>query len=417
MLNEKFIKPKYNHRCFADIPPAIKYMLSGKGDEPPLLTAFDDFPKQYDTVIVLFADAFGWSFFQRHKDNYPFLRRFTQSTHGKAVKITSQFPSTTAAHVTAIHTGLSPAQSGIFEWQYLEPALDAIIAPLLFSFSGTKERDTLLSTGIDPQSILPKSTFYEDLNALGIESHVYQYGAYTPSTYSDVVFRGANVHPYATFSEAFVNMRTCIQDVKTPAYFFMYFPQIDSICHTYGPDSPQTAAEIDTYLTTVENSLMTHLDGVLDNALLMVIADHGQIEVNPETTIYLNRDNRFAGVERFIKRNKRGDLIVPAGSPRGMFMYIHDDMLDEAQTFLQNALVGDADVVKTGDLIAEGYFGFDEPLAAFMARVGNLVILPYAKKTVWWFEKDRFEMKFRGHHGGLSPEEMETPLLLYRFNK
>jgi hypothetical protein len=50
-----------------------------------------------------------------------------------------------------------------------------------------------------------------------------------------------------------------------------------------------------------------------------------------------------------------------------------------------------------------------------MARVGNLVILPYRGEAVWWYEKDRFEQKFRGHHGGLTPQEMEIPLLMAAF--
>jgi len=102
-------------------------------------------------------------------------------------------------------------------------------------------------------------------------------------------------------------------------------------------------------------------------------------------------------------------LIVPAGSARDMFLHIKDEMLDEAQAFLAPRLAGKADVVKTQMLIDEGYFG-EKISSEFLARVGNLVILPYEYESVWWYEKDKFEMKFRGHHGGLTPQEMETIL-------
>ena len=44
------------------------------------------------------------------------------------------------------------------------------------------------------------------------------------------------------------------------------------------------------------------------------------------------------------------------------------------------------------------------------SRAGNLVILPYRYESVWWYEKNKFEMRFYGHHGGLTPQEMETVL-------
>jgi hypothetical protein len=85
-------------------------------------------------------------------------------------------------------------------------------------------------------------------------------------------------------------------------------------------------------------------------------------------------------------------------------------MVDEAQVFLAERLAGQAEVRKINDLIAEGYFGPDIS-PKFRARAGELVILPYAGKSVWWYEKDRYEQRFLGHHGGLTPQEMEIPLL------
>jgi hypothetical protein len=113
-----------------------------------------------------------------------------------------------------------------------------------------------------------------------------------------------------------------------------------------------------------------------------------------------------------MKTNRQGKLLVPAGSARDMFLYIRDDMLDEAQNFLVKSLEGKADVVKTEYLMENDYFGA-EISSRFRERVGNLVILPYRYLSVWWYEKGKFEMKFYGHHGGLTPQEMETILYSY----
>jgi hypothetical protein len=139
-------------------------------------------------------------------------------------------------------------------------------------------------------------------------------------------------------------------------------------------------------------------------------ADHGASEVDPQTTVFLNKEERFKGVERFFKRNQAGELLVPAGSARDMFLYIKEELLDEAQEFLSKHLEGVAEVVKSRWLMENRYFG-PEISAKFRARAGNLVILPYRHESVWWYEKDKFEQRFYGHHGGLTPQEMEIPLL------
>jgi hypothetical protein len=50
-----------------------------------------------------------------------------------------------------------------------------------------------------------------------------------------------------------------------------------------------------------------------------------------------------------------------------------------------------------------------------MSRAGNLVILPYGGEAVWWFERRRFEQRFWGHHGGLTPEEAQTIFLAHAY--
>ena len=413
MLHLNFIKPQYGSRCFADIPQTINYLLTGSGQPALSRDLLSRFDRQFETVIFFFIDAFGWRFFEQHRDQYPFLQRMLQE--GRVSKIASQFPSTTAAHTTTIHTGLPVGQSGVYEWIYYEPALDAIIAPLLFSFSGTTRRDLLKSTKIAPETLYPNTTVYAKLAQQGVQSFILQHREYTPSTFSDVVFRGAETVPYNTLPEALINLQLLLKRQQQPSYYFLYFDKIDALSHKYGPSSPQVAAEIDTFLTLMERLFAQKLAGKQRDTLFIMSADHGQIDVDPETTIYLDRDPHFAGFNSFLKTDHQGIPLVPAGSPRDFFLYIHDEQLDAAQHFLAERLGDRATVVKVQELINRNYFGSEPPSDAFLSRVGNLLILPHRNGTVWWFGDGTFESPHRGLHGGLTREEAEIPLCLYDF--
>jgi predicted AlkP superfamily pyrophosphatase or phosphodiesterase len=97
-METTFVKPRYDSAGFASLPTRIGDFLSSN---------------QYDAVVLFLIDAFGWRFFEKFQDS-PFLKRVTQV--GSVTKITSQFPSTTAAHITTIHTGMPVGEHGIFEW-------------------------------------------------------------------------------------------------------------------------------------------------------------------------------------------------------------------------------------------------------------------------------------------------------------
>ena len=49
----------------------------------------------------------------------------------------------------------------------------------------------------------------------------------------------------------------------------------------------------------------------------------------------------------------------------------------------------------------------------FLARLAEVVVLPHPGEAAWWLEPGRFEQEFYGQHGGLSPDEVEIPLLAF----
>ncbi len=410
-MHDTFIAPQYGGRCFADLPPTIQRLLTGAGEmalAPDITAGLAD---RYDTVILLFIDSFGWRFFEQAAPLYPALQRFVHD--GRAARLTAQFPSTTAAHVTTIHSGLPVAAHGIYEWFHYEPQVDAIIAPLRYSFAGDEQAGTLAKTGVTGERLYPQQTIYQALAVHGVQSFVFQDASIAASTYSNSLLAGAQVQPCKTITQALVNVAELTATLDRPSYIFLYHDQIDGVCHQHGPDAIQTEAEIDTFFSLLERQFWQRLRTRRGRrTLLLLTADHGQVKINPNTTIYLNRRPELVSVERFLKTSRQRWPLIPAGSARDLFLSILDDHLDEAQAFLADRLQGRAEVHKTNDLIAAGYFGPTPPSPVFMERVGNLVILPLEGEGVFWYEKGRFEQKFWGHHGGLTPGEMEIPLLV-----
>jgi len=96
------VRPLADGYCFAALPATVERLLLGLDDGGLPRAALGDAPNRVERVVLVLLDAFGWRFFERHADRHPLLRRML--AHGTVAKLTTQFPSTTAAHVTTLHT-------------------------------------------------------------------------------------------------------------------------------------------------------------------------------------------------------------------------------------------------------------------------------------------------------------------------
>jgi hypothetical protein len=85
-------------------------------------------------------------------------------------------------------------------------------------------------------------------------------------------------------------------------------------------------------------------------------------------------------------------------------------MLGDVESYLAQKLAGIASVLKTEDAVRDGLFGVGEPSRKFLRRVGNLMVLPHDAKTVWFRYRKGDSLWLKGHHGGLTEDEMTVPL-------
>lgn len=401
------VKPLYESFCFSCIPGTIYNLLTGENDPalpPSVLTGL---PARYDKVILLFIDAFGWRFFERYADHFPFLKRFITDSSAVASKLTSQFPSTTAAHYTTIQTGIPVGVHGIFEKSYYEPLVDDMIAPLGFVYGVDKGYTSLHTSGVEPRAFLPKPTISERLDARGVRAYFFQ----DRDTYSDLMVTDAHaIVPFRTFAETLVNIREAVLNEPGRAYYFMYYGMLDYVAHRYGPDTPQFDAEAEACFAALERLLYSALAGKAKNTLLLFTADHGHMEISPQTTMYVNL--LCPALPAMLRTNRAGGVLGPAGSPRDLFLYIRPEYLHDAHDMLTEACAGRADVCLVRDLIADGWFNSGSVSDTFLGRAADLVVLPYDRQSAWWFEEGRYVQDAYGYHGGTSAKEMETLLLV-----
>jgi len=413
---EHYVKPLYGGYCFSQLPETVLHLLGGEANAPLPAATFGGEVGPYDHVILLFIDGFGWTHWERFGDGSPFLRRFAE--HGVVSKGTSMFPSTTAAHTSLLYSGALPSQTGVHEWFYYEPAVDKIITPLPFSRAGTLERETLKRDDqLDPASIFPPQTtalWLKSKSEDRIQSFVYQSGEYAYSTYSQHMQRGAQTVGFKTIAQGLTLLADSIAAQKPGAktYHLLYIDTIDALGHRYGPGSHVVAAEAEAVLYQLERFLHARLAREAHNVALLAFADHGQIETDPARTAYL--DHELATIGGWMRTNRAGDLLKPAGSKHDVFLYIRPECLDEAEAWF-TACFGERMLVRrTTALVEDGFFGALPPTQKFWERVGNLVLLPRGADGVWWLHEGKAEDK-RGIHGGLTPDEVYIPLLFMNY--
>jgi hypothetical protein len=366
---------------FAALPPTVRRLLTGApGGLPQALLG--DAPERIDRVAVVLLDAFGMRFVERHAD-HPLLRRL------RIAPLATQFPSTTTAHVTTMHTGAPVGTHGLYEWHVYEPALDAVVIPILYA-QALAAPDTLRGSGVEIGDILPLGTFYERLAEEGVRSVVLHPAAFSPSTYDSVAVKGAELRPYGTIEDGAAALTEALRE---PGYAYLYWHEIDALGHLHGPDSPEFDAACRRGLDALEGALAT----AGPEALVLLTADHGQVAVAPPQIDYL---------EDFLPEIGRYLAHPPAGSARDVFLHAVPGQAAELAGALRARMEDRAEVVQVAELESRGLFGEVGP--RLRARLADVCVLPAAGRGAWLRSAASVEQRFRGHHGGLDPAECET---------
>lgn len=405
----EFLRPDYARYSFAQIPSFVEVLLgTRKQDDHPLAeTLLRRVSSRPQNVVLLLIDGFGYNQWLQYANRHPFFNRMLE--HGALMPITALFPSTTAASVTTINSGLTPQEHGLIEWHLYLEELDEIIYTLPFTTLDAKDQpDSLRKRGVDPRVLFSGTSLYTRLGDRGVSSHAFLRDRYAGSAYSSVAQTGTNVIRYSSAPDMLVHLRQQLAAAKQRSYFYVYWDEVDHLSHTYEPHSEPYLAELNGLSHLLQTEFLDKVDRhAAERTVFLVTADHGHVVMKPNETIYLNQ---WPEVTEALAKSPAGKTIHPWGNARDVFLKVRDDAVDGVISFLSDKLAGKARVVRSQEEADSGLFGIGKEHPQFRKRIGNVLVLPYEEYAVWYQYPGHEKSKHRGMHGGLSREEMLTVL-------
>lgn len=298
------------------------------------------------------------------------------------------FPSSTAPALTSIATGCWPAEHAVTGWwTYLPDAgVTATILPFVERFS----EQPLEELHVEAAQAFPI--------AAHAGNYTHEFMTFTPrriadSTYSRYSSGGAPFSGYGKLGEAIDAILERIRSAPRPTYSYLYVPHVDFEEHLQGPHAPQVMRALE----EVQEEVGRLSHGAEGRARIVITADHGLMTVG-ELHV-LDRDDALIGLLRF----------PPTGDGRAPMFHVRDGMHEAFAAAFHKRFGDGFALLPIREAEAMGLFG-----AALSAetrrRAGDLIGIALADDVIAYEPKSGDVL--RGHHGGLTPDEMRIPLML-----
>ena len=406
-----FIAPNYGGRSIVNVPASIVGIMGGQIGTAPLdPEILDGLTGGVRRIVLVILDALGYErtleMISESPDNglHALLK-----AGGRIAPLTSVFPSTTTAALTALWTGYTPAEHGFMGYQLFLREAGARAQMISFNPVATDRLgagEQLLAAGLDPDKFLAVPSLPQTLSAAGVPVYNLIEHAFLKSALSRVQIRGPHdSFGFITSSDMWVMLRDRLErHADKRALFVAYWSKVDTLSHKYGPSSETVRAELDNFGYSFEREFLRRLTpAAREGTLFLLTADHGQVDIAPAGTVYLHD---HPGLREHLLMDSTGD-------PRAAYLYARNGEIGDAREYIADHLGEQFFVLDSQEALRAGLFGGGVPAPETRFRIGDLTLLARGSQILW----DRREApKIRGMHGALLAREMLVPLLAARLD-
>ena len=404
-----FVPPDYDGGGLLNVAATVLDVLGARDetDPQPLRALEPSLREGVRQVVVVLADGLGLGQLRAlcAAGDIPFIasivERARRHDQAQLIEATTVFPSTTAAAIATLHTARTPQEHGnlaYFVW--LEEFSQ--VTQMLRWGPGVHRRGSFFDDPrIDPRRYAKVGSIYSRLRARGVVPYIIQPELFRLEAMDRMHAAEAGYAGYYLPSSMSVRIRDLLEQRPwgdAPGYVYAYWAGIDSVAHVSGPQSADHATEAALFDRALERALASRSPG---DTLVILTADHGHAFTDPDKLIDLVGDGRL----RSLLRNPI------AGEPR--LAFLHTDKADQVREYLERRYPDSFFFLDREEAIAAGLFGRGDAEIA-RQRIGDVLAMLGNDRAASIVKVDGQIFRHRGSHGGMSPEEMNIPVLAWR---
>ena len=304
--------------------------------------------------------------------------------------IESVFPSTTAAALATLTTGVSPGQHGLVGYSVLDAEHDRVVNQL----TGWDEN-------LIPETWQRRRTLLEQARDEGFSVVAAGPARFQESGFTRAVLRGAEYRVAASVADRFELAARWLREPGPPGLLYLYVPELDTVAHAQGWESVDWTERLE----AVDTELRGLVAGLRASDAVLVTADHGIVDVPVRSHLLIDTVPGLVEGIRFV-----------AGEPRCLQLHFEPDLSprerDAVVELWRESESARAWVATRAEAIAAGWFGVvDDEVAP---RIGDLLVA--ARKNVAYYDgrtASPRSLAMIGQHGSWSPAEIQVPLLRF----
>lgn len=362
---------QYSESILAYVSAVRHYLglTSSYDPEPRLATYLAD--KKPRNIFLMLIDGMGANLIKRKLPSTAFLNKHM------TYQTSTVFPSTTAAATISIQNGKGPNENGWLGWtQYLKEKNEPVVS--------------FLGTGVDTKKEYGADLFYQTFPVLFTDEELCAKGIPARKLYPDFVEGGC-----ATFKEMCEHLVSYSHNGQY-RYIYAYWDKYDSSMHKKGVDHPDS----DAILRDINSELEKMAINLNDDTLIMIVADHGQLDMHEEINL---GQSKFA--DYFYHR--------PCIEPRAQAFYVKKEFQKQFEVEFQQQFSDIYLLLNKQQVISSKLFGEKENHPRFEELIGDYVAIAKTDKYFSFNKEIAKENIFKGHHGGMSADEMTIPVITY----